>query len=87
LVIMFIKVHIQPGAKKNEIVGRHGDAVKIRLKAPPVNGKANEALIAFLAKKLDIPGPAITIKAGRASRQKLLEVNVPETALRVLLDL
>lgn len=81
---MFIKVHIQPGAKKNEIVGRHGDAVKIRLKAPPVDGRANDALIKFLAEKLDIPRSAISIKSGHTSRQKLLEVNASKLALKVL---
>jgi len=71
---MLVKFHIQPGAKKDEIKGRHGDAVKVRLRAPPVDGKANDALVAFLADHLRIPRSAITIVKGHFSRQKLVEI-------------
>lgn len=71
---MILKVHIQPGAKRNEIVGQYGDAIKIRLKAPPVEGRANEALINFLAEKLRIPKSSITIIRGHTSRQKVLSI-------------
>ncbi len=82
---MMIKVHIQPGAKKNEIVGPYGDAIKIRLKAPPVDGKANDALIEFLAEKLDVPKANITIKSGHTSRTKFIEVNCTEEKMKKLL--
>ena len=49
-----LTLHIQPGAKKTEVVGLHGDAVKIRLAAPPVDGKANQALIGFIAERLGV---------------------------------
>lgn len=71
---MTVDVVIQPKASRDEIVGRHGDAIKIKLTAPPVEGKANAALIAFLAKKLGIPKSAITILRGHASRRKTIAI-------------
>lgn len=67
-------LHIQPGAKKTEFAGRHGDALKIRLAAPPVDGKANEALLRFIAETLHLPKSAVTLKSGQTSRHKVLEV-------------
>lgn len=72
---VLLSLHIQPGAKKTEVAGIHGEALKIRLAAPPVDGKANEALIRFLALCLEIPRAAITIKSGQTSRQKQLELS------------
>ena len=69
-----LTLHIQPGAKKTEFGGLHGDALKIRLAAPPVDGKANEALIKFVADTLGLPKSAVTIKSGQTSRRKALEV-------------
>ena len=69
-----LTLHIQPGAKKTEVGGLHGDALKIRLAAPPVDGKANEALIKFVADTLGLPKSAVTIKSGQTSRRKALEV-------------
>lgn len=69
-----LTLHIQPGAKKTEFAGLHGDALKIRLAAPPVDGKANEALVKFLADVLHLPKSAITLKSGQTSRRKVLEV-------------
>ncbi|MFN4343245.1 MAG: DUF167 domain-containing protein [Azonexus sp.] len=70
-----LTLHIQPGAKKNEFAGRHGDALKIRLAAPPVDGKANEALIRFIADTLGLPKSAVCLKSGQTSRRKVLEVS------------
>lgn len=70
-----LTLHIQPGAKKTEFAGLHGDALKIRLAAPPVDGKANEALVRFLAEVLHLPKSAVTLKSGQSSRRKLLEVS------------
>lgn len=67
-------LHIQPGAKRTEIVGLHGDALKIRLNAPPVDGKANAALIAFFAAQLGVPRGAVSLEAGAASRRKRISV-------------
>jgi uncharacterized protein (TIGR00251 family) len=70
-----LTLHIQPGAKKTEFAGLHGDALKIRLAAPPVDGKANEALIKFVAETLKLPKSAVNLKSGQTSRRKVLEVN------------
>ncbi len=71
---VMLTLHIQPGAKKTEFAGLHGDALKIRLAAPPVDGKANEALLRFIADELDLPKSAVTLKSGQTSRRKVLEV-------------
>lgn len=63
-------LHCQPGAKKTEIQGTYGDRLKIRLAAPPIEGKANEALIAWLSKNLGIPSSKIEILSGDTGRQK-----------------
>lgn len=69
-----LTLHIQPGAKKTEFAGLHGDALKIRLAAPPVDGKANEALVKFVAEVLGLPKSAVNLKSGQTSRRKVLEV-------------
>lgn len=69
-----LKLHIQPGAKKTEVAGLHGDTLKIRLHAPPVDGKANAALIEFLSARLKVPRRQITLKSGQAARRKQLMV-------------
>jgi uncharacterized protein (TIGR00251 family) len=70
-----IFLHCQPGAKKTEVQGIHGDRLKIRLAAPPVEGKANEALIAWLAKELGIPKLNIQLINGDTGRQKRLLIS------------
>ena len=67
-----VKVH--PRARKNAITGVVGDALKVALTAPPVEGKANEACIKFLAEFLQVPRSSVTIAAGESSRQKLIRV-------------
>ncbi len=69
-----LTLHIQPGAKKTEFSGLHGEALKIRLAAPPVDGKANEALIRFIADRLNLPKSAVNLKSGQISRHKVLEI-------------
>lgn len=68
-------VRVQPRAKKNAICGELGEAVKIALTAPPVEGKANEACISFLAELLAVPRSSITIAAGETSRNKVIRVS------------
>lgn len=70
-----LTLHIQPGAKKTEIAGEHGDALKIRLAAPPVDGKANAALLAYLAETLGVAKSAVTLKSGHTSRRKVVEIS------------
>jgi uncharacterized protein (TIGR00251 family) len=67
-----VKVH--PRAKKNAVTGEFGDALKLALTAPPVDGAANAACIKFLAEVLDVPRSSITIAAGESSRQKVIRV-------------
>lgn len=75
-----LTLHIQPGARTTELAGLHGDALKIRLAAPPVDGKANTALIDFIADRLEIARSAVRLKSGQSSRRKVLEVSgVAET--------
>lgn len=65
-------VRVIPRASKNEVSGRHGDAVKIRLTAPPVEGAANQALIDFLAEILEVRASQIEILSGHAARDKIV---------------
>lgn len=67
-------VRVQPRAARTEILGMHGDAVKIRVAAPPVEGEANEELVEFLAKQLGVAKSAVRIARGQRSKQKLVEV-------------
>jgi len=67
-----LKVRIQPRASKDEIVGLYGDALKIRIAAPPVDAAANESLIKLLSKTLDIPKSRINLIKGQTSRNKSL---------------
>lgn len=69
-----LTLHIQPGAKTTEVAGVHGEALKIRLHAPPAEGKANVQLIAFLAQRLTVPKTAVTLLSGKASRAKRVRV-------------
>jgi hypothetical protein len=77
-----LTLHIQPGARKTEIAGLHGDALKIRLAAPPVDGKANAALIDFLADRFAVTRSAVVLKSGQASRRKIVEIAVSEAVAR-----
>lgn len=72
---LILTLHIQPGAKKTEIAGEHGDALKIRLAAPPVDGKANAALLEFIADRLGVAKGAVILKSGQTSRRKVVEVS------------
>lgn len=69
-----ITVYVQPRASKTEVVGMHGDALKIRLTAPPVDNAANEALIDFIAAKLGIPKSSVRVAAGATGRRKIVEI-------------
>ena len=67
-------VRVHPRARKNAITGSFGDALKVALTAPPVDGKANEACIEFFAKLLKVPRSSVTIAAGHTSRNKVIRV-------------
>lgn len=71
---LIIHIHLQPRASKNEIVGVRGDALKIKITSPPVEGAANSLLIEFMAKKLGLAKSRIVIASGEKSRHKRLTV-------------
>jgi hypothetical protein len=70
-----IRFHVIPNAKIDKVIGEHGDAIKIKLRAPAVEGKANTALRRFLAEKLSIPQRAIVLERGERSRDKVLRID------------
>lgn len=69
-----LSVYVLPRSSRSEIVGMHGNALKIKLKAPPVDGRANEELIRFLAKKLKIPKSNIKILKGQNQKNKIVSI-------------
>lgn len=71
---LVLELHVQPGAKRTEFAGTHGGRTRLRLAAPPVDGKANAALIAFIAAQYGVPKRNVTIEAGAHSRQKRVRV-------------
>ena len=82
-----LTLHIQPGAKKTEIFGLHCAALKIRLAAPPVDGKANAALIAFVAAKVGAGRTAVELLSGETSRAKRVRIaGMSEAAVRAALQ-
>jgi hypothetical protein len=79
-----LTLHIQPNARKNAVVGPHGDALKVKVAAPAVDNKANAELIEFLSESLGIPKSAIVISRGATSRRKVVEITGgPELAARL----
>ena len=71
---VLLRLHVQPKASRTGIIGLHGDAIRIRLQAPPVDGAANEALVRFLAKTLRVSRSEVSIVAGAGGRQKRVAV-------------
>jgi uncharacterized protein (TIGR00251 family) len=69
-----LTLHVQPGAKHSEIVGLHGEALKIRLAAPPIEGRANDALLKFIAGLFAVPLRDTELKQGGQSRHKVVAV-------------
>lgn len=72
--VITLVMHVQPGAKRSEVAGLHGDALKIRLAAPPIEGRANEALLRFIAGCFNVPLRDVELKQGGQSRHKRVEV-------------
>jgi uncharacterized protein (TIGR00251 family) len=69
-----LHILVQPRASRSEIVGPHGDALKVRLAAPPVDGAANEELVRLLAREYGVPRGAVEIVSGLSSRRKTVRV-------------
>ncbi len=74
---LILSCHLQPKAAKDEIVGLHGDSVKIRITAPPIDGRANAHLVKFLAKQFGVTKRAVTIISGELARQKRVRIEQP----------
>jgi len=70
-------LHVQPGASHTEVSGTHGDALKVRLAAPPVDGKANAELLRFLAEAFGVPRRNVTLVRGETSRAKVVRIAHP----------
>jgi hypothetical protein len=81
-----LRIHVQPGAGRTAIVGRHGDALKVRVAAPPSGGRANEACVELIAGVLGVKNSQVTLSGGESSRQKRLTVSgiEPEEVTRLL---
>lgn len=75
---MILELHVQPGASRSEFAGEHGGRIKVRLAAPPVEGRANEALVEFLAAYFEVPRRNVRITAGLRSRRKRVIVEGAE---------
>ena len=71
---LLLRLHVQPRAAANGLAGLQGDMLKLRLTTPPVDGKANKAVIAYLAKLLHLPKSALAIKSGQQSRSKTVVI-------------
>jgi uncharacterized protein len=78
--VLRVAVHAAPGAKRTEAVGAHGDALKIRLAAPPVDGKANQALQAWLASSFGLRQNQVELQSGQTSRAKVWALDCADAA-------
>ena len=86
-----LRVHVQPGAGRSAVVGRHGDSLKVRVAAPPVEGRANDATRALLAEALGLAESDVELTSGQSSRSKRFRLNgldaeEGEKRIRVALD-
>jgi uncharacterized protein (TIGR00251 family) len=81
---VLLTLHVQPGASRTELAGMHGDALKLRVHAPPLDGRANAEVLKFLAARLDIAVSRLSIAQGESARRKV--VRLPgECAARIRL--
>lgn len=76
--ILILEIHLQPKASKDAIIGLHGNRLKISIKAPPVDDKANQYLIKFLAKEFGVSRKQVTIIHGTHSRDKTVRIETPK---------
>jgi uncharacterized protein (TIGR00251 family) len=74
---LVLTLHVQPAAKRTEVSGAHGDALKVKLAAPPVDGKANAELLRFLAEAFGVPLRNVTLLRGETSRAKVVRIEAP----------
>ena len=81
---LVLRIHVQPGARRTEVAGLHGDALKIRVAAPALEDRANDALVGFIARTLGVAKRDVSIAAGSRSRDKRVVVNAPADPARLL---
>lgn len=81
---LIVTLHIQPGTKNTEAIGLHGDALKIKLAALPTDGKANAALLKFLALRFEVPITCVILKQGGKSRRKVVLIRQSEMSPEIL---
>jgi hypothetical protein len=74
---LVLALHVQPGAARTAVAGVHGDALKIRLAAPPVDGKANAELLRFLARAFGVALRDVELVRGTTARAKLVRISAP----------
>jgi uncharacterized protein len=72
--VAIVQFHVNPNAKVDQIAGEHGRVIRIKLRAPALEGKANAALLSFLATKLEIQKSAVLLERGQRSRDKLIRI-------------
>ena len=70
-----VRLRVSPGARRSEVVGRHGDGWKVRVTAPPEDGRANEAVLDLLAEQLDLPRRSLSIVSGHTAREKVVQLD------------
>lgn len=81
---MSIRIHVRPGARAHAVVGLHGDALKVCIAAPALDGRANAALVEFLAERLGVARRDVRLVSGERSREKRLEVRGGADPARLL---
>jgi uncharacterized protein (TIGR00251 family) len=74
---LLLNVHVQPRSREDRIMGLHGDALKIKISSPPVDGKANQYLCTYLAKLCGISKGAVSIESGDTARRKRVRLKLP----------
>lgn len=84
--VITLTLHVQPGAKRSEITGLHGEALKLKLAAPPIDGRANEVLLKFIGGLFDVPLRQVELKQGGQSRHKVVAITGSKVAPEGLLN-
>jgi len=69
-----VRLRVSPGARRNELVGRHGEGWKVRVAVPPEGGRANDAVLDLLARELSLPRRSLSIVSGQAAREKVVQM-------------
>lgn len=83
---LLLRLHVQPGAKRTGWAGLHGEAIKVRLAAPPVEGQANEALLRFLADAFAVPLRQVSLRSGAGARQKWVAVAGSAIDIQIIME-